>query len=94
MPELNDQDLSFLLSEDAKKFVYKIQTTPKSKIQRADKLEPNLEQFKKVLDSDEVLDGFKDILRNLLCFNPYFRWSPIECLASPIFDDIRSEELE
>ena len=26
--------------------------------------------------------------------NPYFRWSPGECLASSLFDGIRSQELE
>ena len=55
---------------------------------------PNLEQLKTVLESDKVYDGFKDMLRNLLCFNPYFRWSINECIQSPVFDDIRSEQLE
>ena len=55
---------------------------------------PNLQQLKIVLESDQIYDGFKELLQNLLCFNPYFRWSVDECLQSPIFDDIRSEELE
>ena len=46
------------------------------------------------MDSDKVLPGFKEILSSLLNFNPYFRWSPSECLAHPIFDDLRSEQLE
>ena len=55
---------------------------------------PNLEQLKIVLESDQIYDGFKELLQNLLCFNPYFRWSIAECLQSPVFDDIRSELLE
>ena len=47
-----------------------------------------------MLESDQIYDGFKEIIQNLLCFNPYFRWSVNECLASPIFDDVRSEKLE
>lgn len=41
-----------------------------------------------------MLDGFKEMLKSLLSFNPYFRWSPSECLAHPVFDDIRSHQLE
>ena len=41
-----------------------------------------------------LYDGFKELLRNLLCLNPYFRWSINECLQSPVFDNIRSEQLE
>ena len=55
---------------------------------------PNLQQLKIVLESDQIYDGFKELLRNLLCFNPYFRWSINECLQAPIFDDLRSEDLE
>ena len=55
---------------------------------------PNLLQLKTVLESDQIYDGFKDILQNLLCLNPYFRWSVTECLSLPVFDDIRSENLE
>lgn len=30
-----------------------------------------------------------EIMQNLLTINPYFRWTASECLAHPIFDDIR-----
>lgn len=46
------------------------------------------------MESDQVLDGFKEMLQSLLSFNPYFRWSPSECLAHPMFDDLRSYEAE
>ena len=55
---------------------------------------PNLKQLKDVLESEKIYDGFKELLLNMLCFNPYFRWSINECLQSPVFDDIRSEQLE
>lgn len=35
-----------------------------------------------------------DILNGLLSFNPYFRNSVTECLAHPIFNDIRNDSLE
>lgn len=41
-----------------------------------------------------MLDGFKEILSNLLTMNPYFRWTASECLEHPIFDEIRSEGIE
>ena len=47
-----------------------------------------------MLESDKIYDGFKELLRNLLCLNPYFRWSINECLQSPVFDNIRSDQLE
>jgi len=30
----------------------------------------------------------------MLEFNPYFRWSPSECLRNPVFDSIRRPQLE
>ncbi len=30
----------------------------------------------------------------MLEFNPYFRWSPSECLRSPVLDSIRRPQLE
>ena len=35
------------------------------------------------------MEGLREILANLLTVNPYFRWTATECLAHPIFDDIR-----
>ena len=35
--------------------------------------------------------GLREIIKNLLTFNPYFRWTASECLAHPIFDDIREK---
>ena len=36
----------------------------------------------------------QEILCNLLNLNPYFRWTPAECLKSHFFDDIRKPQLE
>ena len=36
----------------------------------------------------------KEILNNLLEFNPFFRASSVECLMSSYFDDIRNPALE
>lgn len=34
------------------------------------------------------------MLVNLLTLNPYFRWTASECLAHPMFDDVRNEDNE
>ena len=47
-----------------------------------------------MLESDDILGGLKDILRNLLTVNPYFRWTASECLSHPVFDDIRENDHE
>ena len=39
-----------------------------------------------------IEEGLKEIVNNLLAINPYFRWTAVECLAHPIFDDIRQED--
>ena len=40
------------------------------------------------------MNGLRVILSNLLSVNPYFRWTPKECLAHPMFDDIRDPSNE
>jgi len=40
-------------------------------------------------ENKKIEDGFKEILQNLLTVNPYFRWTASECLAHPIFDEVR-----
>ena len=45
-----------------------------------------------MLESDDILGGLKDIMRNLLTVNPYFRWTASECLSHPVFDDIRESD--
>ena len=45
--------------------------------------------FKNIIKKAQVEEGLKEILENLLTVNPYFRWTASECLAHPIFNDIR-----
>ena len=47
-----------------------------------------------MIQNDQVAGGLREILQNLLTINPYFRWTASECLAHPIFDDIRNSSLE
>jgi len=35
-----------------------------------------------------------ELVDNMLMLNPYFRWSPAECLKSEVFDSIRRPKLE
>ena len=46
------------------------------------------------MEDDKVPSGLKEILKNLVTINPYFRWTASECLAHPIFDDIREKDME
>ena len=43
-----------------------------------------------MIADDKILIGLRDILANLLTVNPYFRWTARECLAHPMFDDVRN----
>lgn len=44
----------------------------------------------KIINESGIIDnGLKEIIQNLLELNPYLRWTAAECLAHPIFDDIR-----
>ena len=47
-----------------------------------------------MIQNDQIDDGFREILSNLLTINPYFRWTASECLAHPIFNDIRNPSFE
>ena len=83
MEKLTDLDLSGLKSEHCRKYIVELQ-------KHAHKTAPrNSGSLQKMAESDLVEDGFKEILNNLLLINPYFRWTASECLAHPIFDDIR-----
>lgn len=44
--------------------------------------------------NENIFEGLRQILANLLTVNPYFRWTAIECLAHPIFDDVRDPDTE
>ena len=46
------------------------------------------------MENETVPEGLKEIMKNLLMINPYFRWSASECLAHPIFDELRVKDLE
>lgn len=47
-----------------------------------------------MLENEKVSKGLREILENLLTINPYFRWSATECLAHPMFDNIRDPNME
>ena len=74
-------DLSFATDDDVLKYCDKIQKD----------LKPNT-KFEDALKNHDPL--LRDLLRGMLEVNPYFRWSPSECLRSPYFDDIRVLSLE
>ena len=85
--DITDDDLSFIDVEDCKSYVRKISNRkPETKL--------DFDNLKQIYESDKIHDGFKDILKNLLEFNPYFRWSPQECLGHPMFDKMRNIYLE
>ena len=88
MEKLTDFDLSGLKSEHCRKYIVQLQ-------KQAHKTAPrNSGCLQKMAESDLVEDGFKEILNNLLLINPYFRWTASECLAHPMFDDIRDSDAE
>ena len=47
-----------------------------------------------MINNDKIMIGLREILENLLTVNPYFRWTARECLAHPMFDDIRDSANE
>lgn len=56
----------------------------------------DFDRVQKVLNDSSIDPDFRELMRNLLQVNPYFRWSAAECLASKCFDDaeIRSHSIE
>ena len=66
-------------------------------VQKKSKKEPAIsgnQALKSIFENANLDDGFKDIIQNLLTLNPYFRWTASECLAHPMFDDIRDSDAE
>ena len=84
MPDLDEHDLSFISSEKTREY---IKYLSKNQGVSQNKLEE--------INEDQTIDAdLKTLLNNLLQLNPYFRWSPRECLRLSTFDDFRCQELE
>lgn len=79
--------MSFIQDSAVKAYVSKVQAGVHNGRQR-----PSL--LTKVLCDQELDSELKDILRSLLEFNPYFRKSTEEILASPYFDTVRNLDHE
>ena len=86
--KLTENDLSFLSTEQAKVYLKNFQIISSSKD------EPPLDSLVKMTQDENILEGLRQILANLLTVNPYFRWTAVECLAHPIFDDVRDPDSE
>ena len=76
---LNDDDLSFLTGQKSKAFNATYENYGGKKLSS---IFPS--------ESEECLH----LLKKMLEFNPYFRYSAEECLNHPYFEDIRNKELE
>ena len=87
MDKLTDFDLSGYRNENCRKYMSGIQEKAHENLRGTQPLQ-------KMLKNDQILDGFKEILSNILQVNPYFRWTAAECLEHPIFDDVRHESSE
>ena len=84
---VDENDISFITTEDAKQYMKILNSKcPKSSCEGPTR--PYLRTLKNI--NPQLLE----LLENMLQINPYQRWSPAECLAQPIFDEIRREVLE
>jgi len=81
---VDDNELAFITHDEAKNYVQVLQEKSiASKVRR--------HFLEEVPGSCQEL---KDILKNLISLNPYFRWTPSELLKNPYFNDLRIPELE
>lgn len=71
---------------------FSFMTEPKKKAFMATYTNYTGKKFSSMLPSEH--DDCLDLLRKMLEFNPYFRFSADECLAHPYFDDVRNKDLE
>ena len=88
MDNLNEHDLSGISNADARTYLLNLKKVANKSNRVSGK------SLQAMFQNDEVLDGLKEILLNLLTINPYFRWTASECLAHPVFDDIRVKKSE
>ena len=83
--ELDDHDVAFVTTDDAKKYLKILNDKQKSE---GKPYRPYLDTLK------GVHPDLLKLLENMLQLNPYQRWSPAECLSLPIFDNVRRVKLE
>ena len=87
MDKLTDYDLSGYRNSNCRQYMATVQ-------QKAHESRKGTQPLQNMLENDQIPSGFRDILSNILCVNPYFRWTAAECLEHPIFDDVRHESSE
>lgn len=47
-----------------------------------------------IFPSNEYLgDGFIDLMKNVLCFSPHKRYTPVQALQHPFFDELRQKNI-
>ena len=93
LDEVDKHDLSFIASEEAKDYVFMLQKKDVHSVLKENSEIPQLDTLNRVLSSNCISDDLKSILKNLLQLNPYFRWTPKECLSQTYFDNVRSVAL-
>ena len=79
--------MSGIINANGRLYVQQVQARAHSQIPIEDR-----SLLKNLMQNEEIDPGFLEILQNLLTINPYFRWTAAECLAHPIFDDLRCGE--
>ena len=98
--EQSENDLSFLTSSHAIKYVRELEC---SKIQTRDghdeevarvKYAPLTEKIKPLKNKSRHNYEIIEIMKSLLKFNPYFRMTAFECLQSKVFDQVRDPAKE
>ena len=89
LPTVDENDTSFLIQDQSKDYVEAL-----SQATFEEEKNEDYDRVRKVLNNDTIDSDFRDIIRNLLQINPYFRWSAAECLSCSVFDDIRTPDIE